>query len=169
MTRADLLALIYQFYPRGMYTTAPGYDDTEPRRRQVEAARRAVADHARWSALLDGLRARFEVQDRSLHILAGGVDPAYSAHVEIPGRTLGFHVCLLGPHYGVHRMGFPGEEPAASAIAQQIEATYGYEAIPPEIGDLVVPDVALDTRHMGEATIYDCLLSTQWEECSQPR
>ena len=35
------------------------------------------------------------------------------------------------------------ERPHASTIAQEIEATYGYEPIPPEIGELVVPDVTL--------------------------
>ena len=169
MTPPELLRLIYRHYPRALYTTAPAYDATDEHRRQVDAARRAVADYPRWSAMLDALRARFEVQDRSLHILAGGVDPAYSAHVEIPGRTLGFHVCLFAPYYGIHRMGFPGEEPAAEAIAHHIEVTYGYEPIPPEIGALVVPDVALDTRDLGQATIYECLLSTQWVWCSQPR
>jgi hypothetical protein len=38
-------------------------------------------------------------------------------------------------------------------------ASYGYAPIPPDLGDIIVPDVALDTLNLGEATIYDCLLS----------
>ena len=45
------------------------------------------------------------------------------------------------------------------AFAREIEATYpGYEPIPPEIGNEVVPDVDV----IGGATIYVCLLSTVW-------
>jgi hypothetical protein len=165
MNEASLLEIIRRFYPRGMETTSPGYDDTEERRRQVDATRRAVAEHAKWSAMLDRLRARFQVQELSLHILAGGFDSAYSAKIAIPGadeRALGFHVSFLGPYYVIHRTGAPGEEPCARGIAEEIEATYGYEPIPPEIGSVVVPDVALDTVALGEATIYDCLLSAVW-------
>ena len=78
-------------------------------------------------------------------------------------------MCFLGPYYGVHRIGSPGEEPAATDIGREIEDTYvGYEPIPPELGDLVVPDVALDCRNFGKATIYDCLLTTTWRYSSRP-
>ncbi len=71
---------------------------------------------------------------------------------------------VLGPYYGIHRTGDPGEEPAASEIAKEIEATYpGYEPIPPELGDEVVPDVSMDGVRMGTATIYVCLLSLVWD------
>lgn len=168
MTHAELLEVIYRFYPRGMHTTAPGYDDTSERCRQADAQRVAVADYHRWKAMLGRLRARFEVQDRSLHIISGR-DAGFSGHVEIPGRLLGFHVSFLGPYHAVHRTGSAGEEPAASEIAREVETTYGYEPVPPEIGDLVVPDVALDTRRMGEVTIYECLLSEYWQWSSEPQ
>lgn len=168
MTPSELLDLVYRFYPRGLYTTGAGYDDTEERRRQREAAHRAVLAYPTWKAMLRRLGARYPLEDASLHLLSGGFDPAYSGHLEIPARTLGFHVSLLGPYYGIHRTGSPGEEPAASDLAREIEATYGYEAIPPEIGNLVVPDVTLDTRLFGEATIYDCLLSVVWQWSSSP-
>ena len=83
------------------------------------------------------------------------LDPAYSGDIDIPGHKLGFHVSLLGPYYGIHRTGAPGEEPAALDLAREIEATYpGYEPIPPELGDEVVPDV----EDLGKTTIYVCLL-----------
>lgn len=115
--------------------------------------------------MLRRLGARFEITDRSLHILGGTFDSAYSAEVEIPGedRALLFHVSFLGPYYVVHRKGFLGDEPYAGAVAQEIEATYAYEAIPPAIGTTVVPDVALDTVSMGTTTVYDLLLSTVGE------
>jgi hypothetical protein len=70
-------------------------------------------------------------------------------------------VSLLGPYYGIHDMGEPDERPAA--IAEEIEATYpGYEQIPPEFGNEVVPDVATPVGLMGTATIYVCLFSKVW-------
>jgi hypothetical protein len=54
------------------------------------------------------------------------------------------------------------ERPSASKIAQEIEATWGYEPLPPEIGNVIVPDVATELRETGEATLHDCLFSDSW-------
>jgi hypothetical protein len=158
----DLLERIYHFYPRGLWTGSPGYDDTAERHRQVEAVRRAGAEHPKWRAMLKRLRSRFTITDRSLHILGGTFDSAYTGQIEIPeeDRALLFHASFLGPYYVVHRIGLPADEPYAQAVAREIEATYRYEAIPPEIGTMIVPDLALDTVSLGKATIYDLLLST---------
>lgn len=58
--------------------------------------------------------------------------------------------------------GIAEEDVYVQDVAREIEATYAYEPIPPELGNVVVPDVALDTVSLGEATIYNCLLSTHW-------
>jgi hypothetical protein len=106
---------------------------------------------------------------RSLCCSEGIYDPAYSGQIVIPGRTLGFCVSLLGPCYGIHRTGAPGEEPAALDLAREIEVTYpGYEPIPLELGNEVVPDVCSDGQYFGKATIYNCLLSEEWERSSRP-
>lgn len=34
--------------------------------------------------------------------------------------------------------------------------------MPPEIGQLRVPDVSIAGRLPGEATLYDCLFTDQW-------
>ena len=50
-----------------------------------------------------------------------------------------------------------------AVIAEEIEATYpGYQQIPPELGNEVVPDVAMDGALMGKATIYVSLFSYIW-------
>jgi hypothetical protein len=51
------------------------------------------------------------------------------------------------------------EQPYAESVAREIEATYGYETMPPAIGNVVVPDVETGFRTVGEARLYDCLLS----------
>jgi len=164
MTRPDLLAVVYKFYPRGLFVGTGEYNRSEERCRQREAARRGVAEYPTWKAMIRRLGARYSVMDHSVRVLGatyleGGYDPAYSGDLDLPGHTLGFHVSLLGPYYGIHRTGAPGEEPAALILTREIEASYpGYEETPPELGNEVVPDV----EDPGTTTIYVCLLSEVW-------
>jgi len=163
MTRPDLLEVVYRFYPRGVPVEHPEYQDTEESHRYREARRVALAEYPRWKELLGRLRPRFALADRSLHLFASTpADGGYSGEVRVAGGALGFHVSFLGPHYAIHRRGAPGEEPAASAIAREIEATYRYEPIPADVGHGLVPQVALDGVRLGMATIYQCLLSSHW-------
>jgi hypothetical protein len=165
MTRSELLEVVYRFYPRGLLEGGHGYFDSEECQRHADVTRRGIAEYPTWKAMIRRLGARYPLMDRSVSILAGSYDPAYSGHIEIPGHMLGFHVSLLGPYYGIHRLGAPGEEPAALDLAQEIEATYpGYAPIPPELGDEVVPDVV----SLGRTTIYVCLLSEVWKWSSGP-
>ncbi len=170
VTHAELLEVVYQFHPRALYVGGLGYEDTEERQRQRDAVRRAVAGARTWKAMLGRLRARHgPLMDQSGHLLSGRYDPAYSADIFLPGHALGFCVCVLGPYYGIHRTSAAIEEPAALDLAREIEATYpGVRAIPPELGCEVVPDVALDSKNFGRATIYNCLLSEQWRAMSGP-
>jgi hypothetical protein len=179
ITRSELLDLVYRFYPRGMLDIhrmhvppgEPVYDDTLEYRRLAEAADRGRAEYPTWKAMIRRLGDRYDLQNESMSLFAGGTDPAYSARIYRPKdyepvislsnrASLSFHVSLLGPYYGIHDMGEPDEKPAA--IAAEIEATYpGYQQIPPELGNEVVPDV--DARvPFGEATIYVCLFSDVW-------
>jgi len=169
MTHAELLEVVYRFYPRGLSPWGLGYEDTEESYRQREAAGRGAAEYPRWKAMITRLRARYSSTDHSLRLLGGGIDPGYSGDIGIPGRKLGFHVSLLGPYYGIRLTGDPGEPPAARDLAQEIEATFpGYAPIPPSQGDEVVPDVSLDGRWFGETTIYECLLAQAWRWSSEP-
>jgi hypothetical protein len=180
ITRSELLDLVYRFYPRGVHKISriyappnePVYDDTEEHRRLVEAANRGRAEYPTWKAMIRRLGDRYGLQNESLSLLSGGVEPAYSARIYRPKdlepvpspqsrASLSFHVSLLGPYYGIHDTGEPDEKPAA--IAAEIEATYpGYQPIPPELGNEVVPDVDMDGVLMGEATIYVCIFSHVW-------
>ncbi len=178
MNPSDLLEIVYRFYPRGLSTTSPGYDDTPERHRQVDAARRGAAEYPTWKTLLARLRPAYTIFDCSLSILGGSVEPAYMVQLGIPGKEVedaeryrkegwrlefGCSVSLLGPYYLVRRAGSPHEEPHAREVSRAIEAIYsGYAPIPPGVGNVVVPDVALDTVPPGEATIYHCLLGTHW-------
>jgi hypothetical protein len=181
ITRSELLGIVYRFYPRGLIPYArihappdePFYDDSEEYHRLVDATKRGRAEYATWEAMVNRLDQRYGVQNESICLLGGmGAEPAYSGRIYRPKdlepvpsyrsrASLSFHVSLLGPYYGIHDMGEPDERPAA--IAEEIEATYpGYEQIPPEFGNEVVPDVATPVGLMGTATIYVCLFSKVW-------
>jgi hypothetical protein len=170
MTHADLLDAIYHFYPRGRGTFSPEYDDTPEYQRQVAAAQRGRAEYPTWKAMLKRLPTRYKAEDFSLRILGGDVVAACAAKLWLrstPARLdpldLGFGCCvsLLVPYYVIYPAGRLEEEPYVREVAREIEATYrGYEPIPPELGNRVVPDVGLDARPLGKATIYDCLCST---------
>jgi hypothetical protein len=47
-------------------------------------------------------------------------------------------------------------------VIQEIEETFKCEPMPPEVGRIVVPDVATNHRRIGQATLYDCLLNDSW-------
>jgi hypothetical protein len=172
ITRSELFDVVYRFYPRGMRDIArehvpPGelvYDDTEEHRGLVEASNRGRAEYPTWKAMIRRLGDRYGLQNESLHLLSGGTDPAYSARIWLTDETaLSFHVSLLGPYYGIHLPGIDEEEPVAHDVAREIETTYpGYQPIPPELGNEVLPDVDLVGAKFGEATIYICLFSEVW-------
>ncbi|XXT21530.1 hypothetical protein WME94_08195 [Sorangium sp. So ce429] len=62
------------------------------------------------------------------------------------------------------------ELPHAEWIAREIEMSFGCERMPPEIGTILVPDVAVNLRTLGEATLYDCLFTDRhrWVNSSPP-
>lgn len=171
MTRSQIIDLIYRFYPRGMHDIhrmhvpagEPVYDDTEEHVRLMVAAARGRREWPTWKAMIRRLQKQYGVEDESLHLLSGGVEPAYSGRVWVTNNTsINFHVSLLGPYYGIHLPGIPEEEPVAREVAREIEATYpGYQTIPPEIGNEVVPEVS-DGAEFGKMTIYICLFSEFW-------
>jgi hypothetical protein len=51
------------------------------------------------------------------------------------------------------------EQLAASHVVREIEATYGYAPMAPDVGQVVVPDVETGLRSSGEVTLYDCLFT----------
>jgi hypothetical protein len=132
------------------------------------------------------------VRDMSLHIFGDAFESAYCGKLCLPKldpdedeHELGFRVSFMAPYYVIYTLRWrhlendpggniaspaevrfefsPVAQPYERGLAQEIEATYGYEAMPPEIGTLVVPDVTTSVRAFGTATIYDCLLSDDWK------
>jgi hypothetical protein len=53
----------------------------------------------------------------------------------------------------------PDEQSVAAVLSSDIEARFGCEPMPRVVGLTAAPDVATTYRGLGEATLYDCLLS----------
>lgn len=111
------------------------------------------------------------------------LDRCFLATIELPPRTvheqshrLGFRVSFVVPYYfiysarhvlGTSPLDFPttfvftaDEADFVSSIEQEIGATFPLHAkMPPDVGMVIVPNVATSLRDLGEATIYDCLFS----------
>jgi hypothetical protein len=121
VTRSELLEVVYRFYPRNVLEYDPAYAASEEHRRLVDAARRAAADYPTWKEMIRRLGAQYSLQNECTHLLAGGVDPGYSARIWLTAkRALSLHVSVLGPYYGIHRSGAPDEEPVVRDIAREI-------------------------------------------------
>jgi hypothetical protein len=57
----------------------------------------------------------------------------------------------------------PDELPYAGTIDSAIVSRFdGYTAIPRQLGEIVVPDVATPSSPLGAARIYDCLFADDW-------
>ena len=237
----ELIQVAYRYYPRGVSSDDPRYNETEEYGRLVAARRHAGANYAPWRGLLQRLREEFperEVQDRAFHLPSGGFDAGYSAWLHLPtnvvgerNHLLGFLVSVLVPGYIVYSSRFvddlqrtaaaleappsravniyvgdtmfvlpasvvtrevlaeaekqelqrreelrrspyqrqevrfqlaPDEQVYADWITRDIETTFGYERMPPDVGMVIVPDIATGLRSLGQATLYDCLFSDQW-------
>lgn len=171
ISRSDLLDIIYRYYPRGVRHIQrnflpPGevyYRDTEQHLRLVEVAKRGRAEYSTWQAMYRRLGKRYSVQNESMSLLAGNADPAYSARIWVGDDiALSFHVSLLGPYYGIHLPSVVIDESVVQDVTREIEATYpGYQQIPPEIGDEIVPDVEAHLA-FGEESVYICIFSDVW-------
>src|SRR5690349_13511030 len=146
----DLLGIIHNFYPPSMWPDEAGYSETPQDRRLMEATRAAGtgADYERWKAMLDRLRATYpaQIHDTSLHLTAAERSPCYEAicrlkKTEDEDHHLGVCVSFLAPYYLIHSWHWTrarrrpqvrfeldeAERPYAQGIADEIEATYGFE------------------------------------------
>jgi hypothetical protein len=55
------------------------------------------------------------------------------------------------------------EEPYLKEISAEIEATYsGYEPMPLDVGNVIVPDVFVGNQSLGEGTLFHCLFTDAW-------
>jgi len=233
-TVEDLLAAVYQHYPRGIDRYDPRYSESVEYARLVAARKKAGAD-GRYRAMLHRILTRYCVEPQSIHLPTGHWDACYAlAHhlsATPSGRSLHFLASFLIPYQivfssqliedteqtaalrgkpidevsvDVNGIQFdlprsavppgllaeldqeqrhaepirefevryelePEEAQIAEWISQEVEATFGCERMPPEVGIHLVPDVATNLRQLGEARLFDCLFSDHHPWVKVPR
>lgn len=188
----NLLPIVYRYYSRGMNEYDPGYTETEEHRRLIQARLQASAEGNPWSVLLGRLYARFPrgIHNASLHLPTGRMDAGYAGWLELPVRgwyevhhKVGFLISFIAPCYVVYgasiviapttrgtgraqdiRFAFtPDEETYVRAITGEILSVFpGHEPLPPEVGNVIVPDVVAGNQMMGQTTLYHCLFTDAW-------
>jgi hypothetical protein len=104
-------------------------------------------------------------RDHDLGILVSFLVPCYvvyisrSIYVDPPGKEAEISVRQV-----VDFDLSPDEQTYARVVVDEIAATFGdhYEPMPPEIGNVVVPDVVAGNKVIGEATLFHCLFTDNW-------
>jgi hypothetical protein len=183
-----LLAIIDQFYPRSMWPGDVGYRETVEDQRFMRAVREAGtgAAYERWTGMLDRLResCKGRIINTSLHLAAASRGPCYEGvcsllKTEEAQHNVDFCVSLLAPYYLVYgwryfqegrrfevRFDLDEEEQMyGRKIAEEIESTYGYEPMPPDVGSVLVADIELEGvryHYVGHGTINDYLFTINW-------
>ncbi len=94
------------------------------------------------------------------HVERSPFDPELIANVDDEPRKL----VTTKRHYVTFDL-LPDERPYADWISREIETTFECEPMPPEVGTVLVPDLATP-KLPGEVRLYDCLFSE--EEWGRP-
>ncbi len=153
----------------------------------MEAVRRAGSgdDYERWESMLGRLEARFPgcIHNTAMSLVAAVRSPSYEAicrllNTDEAKHNIGFSVSFLAPYYVVYSWQWSEssgyevrfdldetERPYAQRIAEEIEATYGYEPMPPEVGTVLVAEVVISGvryHYVRKGMIYDYLLTVRW-------
>ncbi len=186
----ELIEVARQYFPEGHWPE--GYEASIEHRRRTEAHLRASAEYGLWRAMVRRLSERFpnvEIRNESIRFEAAAstpVDRCFAGAIELPPRTvheqnhrLGFRVSFVVPYYFVYSshqltgtsdfdfrtsFDFTAEEADfVTAIEEEIKGTFPRHAkMAPNVGTVIVPNVATTLRLPGEATIYDCLFTDHW-------
>jgi hypothetical protein len=140
---------------------------------------------------LSGRLPKDKLQYGSLHLPTGGMDACYIGLFWLPARgsweknhVIGFLTSFLVPCYVVYSSAFlalpwvgekprwrqeisftftPDEQSSVQIITEEIQTVFpGYEPMPPEIGNVIVPDVVAGNQALGKTTLYHCLFTDDW-------
>ncbi len=145
---AELTAIAYQFFPRGLWGSDPAYEHTEEYRRRQTARARASADYEVWSTMLDRIEARFPPElhpgvmvENLCYFLesptAGPTDRCFSGALWLPTRgsneeqhKLGFLVSFVVPYHVVYGSSLVSAQQATAE--RESERVIGFELSPDE-------------------------------------
>lgn len=131
-----------------------------------------------------------KIQNGSVHLPGGSLDASYVGWLWLPPRgpeeknhRISFLISFLAPCYVVyssahvavsgsqpqdwsHEISFTfsrDEQPFAQIVMEEILSVFpGYEPMPPEVGNAIVPDVEAGNQLLGKSTLYHCLFTDYW-------
>jgi hypothetical protein len=182
----ELVELTYQFYPKGLWDSDPGYETSAEYRRLLDARQRSAREVIRFRALLNRLHMRFPTCriEQRLYLIPQVMDACFPAKFILPTlkedegeHALIILLSILAPCYALYRTLYfckedgsavrapvsfelsVYEQPYGRAIMAEIETTFGYERMPPEIGNVIVPGACVRHEPLGKATLFDCLFT----------
>jgi len=177
LERKDLEECVYRHYPARMLITDERYAQMPERQRAESAWREALRDESDWHRLLDLIQQRVgqdgKVSDLTLpyHFGARRV-PVFLAGTELVAIGC---VSVFAPvyiTYGLAEDRSGRAEPKVVAdppprlrdclnvVESAIVDVFDYAPLPPGLGRVIVPDIHLERRRMGEATLCDALISS---------
>lgn len=157
-----LFEVVYQYYPRRLSIEQPAYKKSKEYKRRLKACRNAAPHREAWRAMLmrlaqhfphqqviDDTRFSMESDEHPLPSLSGAILLPHGAGVH--SHSIEFCVSLLAPYYKIQ---------SRLVVDELLEAAFvGYAWMPPDIGKLIVPEIASFGGHLGRVTLYDCLMS----------
>jgi len=184
LSRDALLDVVHRFYPVNLYSTEPGYVESEQFQRLL-ARREDVLEElgAQWHEFVGGVRA--ELPDcKVLDMTYLRVDNCFRLRVYPPGTDRSTrHVkaavaCLsiMAPGYIIYssyRENINGEHTPArtfynrmpdteayeSVLESNIHSIFGFTRIPNEVLFTPVPDIQCFNVMLGKAMLADCLFT----------
>lgn len=189
-TLDELLQIVYRYYPRGVLDHEPGYHRSTEFRR-LDAIRKEAASSKVWLAYLDRLSLRFNgvIFNRSLALARFPCDACTWVTHLLPPRSsdpqdadlLGIAISFIAPYYVLYssrtidrtyydavRFFYPfdlndDEVADAQIMVDEMKLLYPeHEPMPPEVGNIVVPDVMAGNQMIGRATLYNCFFTDAW-------
>lgn len=177
-----LREIVYQYYPRNLYDTEPGYELTDEFKNLVEACSNAQYNDGLWKGFLELLTKKFPENEIEDWTQLFHRDPCYRCKINLPGtpsiyRSLIVHVSIIAPfgavyvseitvingRYSTPQISFltttSEDQECFARIGISLKEIFSFDLLPVELLTKVVPDVAVKNQPLNESTIFHCFFT----------
>ncbi len=183
MTFQDIKNTIYQYFPKNIYDTEPGYRDTTEFKNLMKVCQTAEKDNKLWNIFLKDISEEFKGCELEDYTQFFHFDRCYRCKINLPqefkgvNRSLVIHVSILAPFTSVYlsevrlkngrysqpEISFQSNRPednnyysyALLSFQKQIQ----YEILDLKLVTAIIPDVAVGNQLLNEATVFHCLFT----------
>jgi len=185
LRREQLIRIVHEHYPVHLEMVDPAHGDAEETRRLRAKQEQARGDRRRLVALMEAIEAGapgVSVMDMSYLTYDAGYTLRMNADPEDESSTrwreIVACISVIAPVYALFQARIersdtgehdstvayspdPDIVPLWEKTATLIEQMFGYDYLGPDLGLQPVPDVQVQNAPLGEATLYDALLTPQ--------